>query len=593
MIKKNIFYVTFKKLDGVLLLEHKKKAGMIFLMVIVAGILEVFGLAVILPVISVAIDSSVIHSNVYLERFFSLLNFNNDTIFLFFLLGLLISIFILKNFFSTFIGYRQARYSYKISTDIARLQFVRYYNKDLQFFIDNNSNILYQNIRSASSWLSSFVLLPLISFFSESIVAITVITGMALYDTQIFIMVTVTLIPVFLLMYRLIKNKIQKLEINRASLEVDANKNLYQTLNGYIDVKLFNKDNYFIKLYLGFQEKLNDTQAKVTLLQSLPTKIIEITAILGVIVIIIYSKIFASESTSLIPLLSLYIIAAYRLMPSMNRMLVALMSIKSYQFTFDILKNVKEESSRENKQSREKILFQKEIRLDSIRYTYPQATHSTLQDISITIKKGERIGFIGQSGAGKTTLINILLRFIKENKGSIVIDNELQLVDENINVWRELIGYVKQNVFIIDGDFYENIAFGLERSLVNEEKMQQVIRSSKLDEVIKKLPNGLNTNIGENGTKLSGGQRQRIAIARALYKDAQILIFDEATSALDSETEKEITEAIDSLSAENKTMFIIAHRISTLKNCDKIVEMAHGKIMRVCSYQELINLNPK
>lgn len=593
MIKKNIFYVTFKKLDGVLLLEHKKKAGMIFLMVIVAGILEVFGLAVILPVISVAIDSSVIHSNVYLERFFSLLNFNNDTIFLFFLLGLLISIFILKNFFSTFIGYRQARYSYKISTDIARLQFVRYYNKDLQFFIDNNSNILYQNIRSASSWLSSFVLLPLISFFSESIVAITVITGMALYDTQIFIMVTVTLIPVFLLMYRLIKNKIQKLEINRASLEVDANKNLYQTLNGYIDVKLFNKDNYFIKLYLGFQEKLNDTQAKVTLLQSLPTKIIEITAILGVIVIIIYSKIFASESTSLIPLLSLYIIAAYRLMPSMNRMLVALMSIKSYQFTFDILKNVKEESSRENKQSREKILFQKEIRLDSIRYTYPQATHSTLQDISITIKKGERIGFIGQSGAGKTTLINILLRFIKENKGSIVIDNELQLVDENINVWREIIGYVKQNVFIIDGDFYENIAFGLERSLVNEEKMQQVIRSSKLDEVIKKLPNGLNTNIGENGTKLSGGQRQRIAIARALYKDAQILIFDEATSALDSETEKEITEAIDSLSAENKTMFIIAHRISTLKNCDKIVEMAHGKIMRVCSYQELINLNPK
>jgi len=593
VIKKNIFYVTFKKLDGVLLLEHKKKAGMIFLMVIVAGILEVFGLAVILPVISVAIDSSVIHSNVYLERFFSLLNFNNDTIFLFFLLVLLISIFILKNFFSTFIGFRQARYSYKISTDIARLQFVRYYNKDLQFFIDNNSNILYQNIRSASSWLSSFVLLPLISFFSESIVAITVITGMALYDTQIFIMVTVTLIPVFLLMYRLIKNKIQKLEINRASFEVEANKNLYQTLNGYIDVKLFNKDNYFIKLYLGFQEKLNDTQAKVTLLQSLPTKIIEITAILGVIVIIIYSKIFASESTSLIPLLSLYIIAAYRLMPSMNRMLVALMSIKSYQFTFDILKNIKEESSRENKQRREKILFQKEIRLDSIRYTYPQATHSTLQDISITIKKGERIGFIGQSGAGKTTLINILLRFIKENKGSIVIDNELQLVDENINVWRELIGYVKQNVFIIDGDFYENIAFGLERSLVNEEKMQQVIRSSKLDEVIKKLPNGLNTNIGENGTKLSGGQRQRIAIARALYKDAQILIFDEATSALDSETEKEITEAIDSLSAENKTMFIIAHRISTLKNCDKIVEMAHGKIMRVCSYQELINLNPK
>ena len=165
----------------------------------------------------------------------------------------------------------------------------------------------------------------------------------------------------------------------------------------------------------------------------------------------------------------------------------------------------------------------------------------------------------------------------------------MQLVDENISVWRDLIGYVKQNVFIIDGDFYENIAFGVEKNLVNLEKMKQVIKSSKLDEVIKKLPNGLNTNIGENGTKLSGGQRQRIAIARALYKDAQILIFDEATSALDNETEREITEAIDSLSYENKTMFIIAHRLSTLKNCDRIIELQNGVIKRVVTYEEIIN----
>lgn len=589
LLRKNIFYKTIEKLNQVLLLQHKQKAVLIFLMIIFSGILEVFGLAVILPVISVALDTSVIHTNHYLQGIFNILNFKSDHVFLFFLLIVLVSVFILKNALSVFIAYRQANYSYKISTDIARLQFVRYYLKDLQFFNDNNSNILYQNIRSVSAWLSSFVLLPLITFFSEFVVVVVVITGMAIYDAKIFLMVTITLVPVFLLIYRLIKNKIQNLEVGKAALEVEANKSLYQTLDGYVDVKLFNKDNYFINMFLGFQEKLNTAQSKVLVLQSLPTKIIEITAILGVVVIISYSMIVEHNSKGLIPLLSLYIIAAYRLMPSMNRMLVALMSIKSYQYLFDILKEMKTESSKENHQIKEQIVFEKNISIQNIRYTYPGANHTTIDDITLKIEKGEHIGFIGQSGAGKTTLINILLRFLKENSGSIIIDDKITLVDENVNVWRNLIGYVKQNVFIIDGDLYENIAFGVDRDLIDESKMQKVIKSSKLDDLVKKLPNGLRTNIGENGTKLSGGQRQRIAIARALYKDAQILIFDEATSALDSETEKDITEAIDSLSSENITMIIIAHRISTLKNCDKIIELKNGYVLKDWNYNELIN----
>ena len=401
-------------------------------------------------------------------------------------------------------------------------------------------------------------------------------------------MINITLVPIFLLVYRLIKNKIQKIEVSKASYDVEVNKNLFQTLNGYVDVKLFNKDNYFISKYLGFQEKLNNVQSKGIALQSIPAKIIEITAVTGVIVIIIYSAFFSDQGKKLIPLLSLYIVAAYRLMPSMNRMLISLMSIKSYQYLFEILKNVKEEGRFDQKQNLQEIVFQTSIQFKNITYKYPSSNQHTLQNISLTINIGDRIGFIGQSGAGKTTLINVLLRFLKEDSGSILIDNKIVLNDENINAWRNLIGYVKQNVFIVDGDFYENIAFGIERSDVNDEKLNRAIKSSKLDDVIAKLPNGLNTNIGENGTKLSGGQRQRIAIARALYKDAQILIFDEATSALDNETEKVITDSIDALSSENKTMFIIAHRISTLKNCDKIVEMTNGKIMRVCTFSELV-----
>ena len=586
--KKNIFYITFQNLNKVLFSKYKKKSILVFLMALLSSIFEVLGLAVILPVITVVLDSSIIHSNNYLQNIYTLFGFTSDIGFSIFLLVSLFLVFVFKNAFSLLVTYWQSKFSLKISTDIARTQFKRYYLKNLQFFNDNNSNLLYQNIRSASTWLSLFILIPLIGFLSEFVVVIIILIGMIMYDSKIFFLVALSLAPVFLLVYRLIKNKLSDLEKSKALQEVDASKNLLQGINGYVDVKLFNKDDYFINKYVDVQEQMNNSQSKIFALQGLPTKTIEVTAVTGVICIILYSM-FQPSGKNLIPLLSLYVVAAYRLMPSMNRMFLALMSIRSYQFLFDILKDMKEESRLEKLQKTDEIIFNSQIQLKDISFNYPEGNNFSLKNINITIRKGERIGFIGQSGSGKTTLINIFLRFLTEEKGAIVIDDKIHLNDTHTNAWRNLIGYVKQNVFIVDGDFYDNIAFGIERNAVNVAKLEKAVKSARLDVVVSKLPEGLSTNIGENGTKLSGGQRQRIAIARALYKDAQILIFDEATSALDNETEKEITEAIDSLSAENKTMLIIAHRISTLKNCDRVFELAEGVVARECSYNELIN----
>ncbi len=586
-LRNNILFQTVRHLKTVLSARHKKKALAIFFLTISSSILDVLGLAVILPIITVSLNSSIIHSNRYLRFLFHAFGFVSDKSFSAFLLITLLIVFILKNGFSVLITYWQSKFSYSISTDVAGLQFKRYYLKDLQFFNENNSNLLVRNIHTASIWLSVFMLLPLIGFFSELIVLLLIVSGILIYDAKIFLLIAVSLAPLFFLIFRFIKNKMKHLEMSKADLEVESNKSLYQALFGYIDVKLFNKDQHFIDKYLFYQGRKNTADVKLLTLQALPVKVIEISAVLGVLAIIGYSMLMGKAGISLVPLLSLYVVASYRLMPSMNRMLIALTSIKSYQFIFDILAKVNEESDLKNLQKTEKIVFEKNILLKNISYKYPQTANQTLKDITINIKKGERIGFIGQSGAGKTTLINILLRFLKEDKGSITIDNKLQLVDCETNAWRDLIGYVKQNVFIVDGDFYDNIPFGIRREEVNLEKLNQAIVSAKLDDMVNKLPLGLNTNIGENGTKLSGGQRQRIAIARALYKDAQILIFDEATSALDNETEKEITEAIDSLSSQNKTMILIAHRTSTLKHCDRIVELKDGEIIRECSYEEL------
>lgn len=586
--EKNILYRTISELNRILRPEQRKKSVLVFCLIVFSGLLEVFGLAVVLPVVSVALNPDVLHTNAILHRIYVSLHFNSETSFLYFMLASLLIMFVIKNSVSVLITYIQSKFSFRVATDVARSQFNRYFARDLQFFNNTNSNILYQNIRSSSTWLSVYVVLPLIGFFSELLIVLVVVAGMAVYDYKIFLLVSCTLAPVFLVLYRTIKNRIQILERKKAEDDVEANKHLFQTLDGYVDVKLFNKETFFIQKFVRYQDQINAAQSKVLAMQSMPNKVIEITAVAGVILIILYSIVSGADTSTLLPLLSLYILAAYRLMPSLNRMLIALMSIKSYSYLFDIFRNLRQEATLQAVSEGGELHFNSEIELREISYKYPEASRQTLQNVSLKIKKGERIGIIGQSGSGKTTLINVLLRFIAEDSGQIIIDRTTALSAGSELKWRDLIGYVKQNVFILDGDFYENIAFGVEREDVDIEKLTRAVRLAQLEDLIQSLPKGLNTNIGENGAKLSGGQRQRIAIARALYKDAQILIFDEATSALDHETEKEITQAIDALSNENKTMIIVAHRITTLKNCDRILEFSKGRVVRVCSYADLV-----
>jgi len=201
------------------------------------------------------------------------------------------------------------------------------------------------------------------------------------------------------------------------------------------------------------------------------------------------------------------------------------------------------------------------------------------------VKKGEKIGFVGSSGSGKTTLMNLILRFYPENSGSVLVDG-VKLTERHTDAWRRIIGYVKQDIFLIDGSIKDNITLSEENSDIP--RLMSAIHQASLDDLVASLPEGIDSPVGEKGGKLSGGQRQRLGIARSLYRNAEVLIFDEATSALDTATENEVTEAIDALSGSNKTIFIIAHRITTLKNCDRIYELSNGRIAGVYSYQEML-----
>ena len=235
--------------------------------------------------------------------------------------------------------------------------------------------------------------------------------------------------------------------------------------------------------------------------------------------------------------------------------------------------------------NQEEIKFNESINLENIFFKFPNQTNNIINDVSLSIKKGEKIGIIGSSGSGKTTLINILLKFHNDYKGAIKIDNTV-LNDEHLKSWRKLIGYVKQDIFLMDASILDNITFN--DSNPDQARLKSAVEQSSLTNFINSLPEGLNTKIGERGSSLSGGQKQRLSIARSLYRNAEILIFDEATSALDNQTEQEVSDAIDQLSNTQKTIMIIAHRLTTLKNCDRIYELKEGKIVAVHQYADLI-----
>jgi ABC-type multidrug transport system fused ATPase/permease subunit len=321
-------------------------------------------------------------------------------------------------------------------------------------------------------------------------------------------------------------------------------------------------------------------------MNNIPFRTNEVIALIGMIIILVYGLFFTENRNEIITLIGLFAAASYRLMPSLNRIVNSLNFINVNQVSIDNLNRYIEYFHLANSQKLKRlpVTFERSIEFRNITFSFPDAAKPVLENISLEVKKGEKVGFIGKSGSGKTTLMNILLRFYVPQSGKILVDGT-EITDENIGSWRSKIGYVKQDIFLMDASIRDNITFGDEHP--DEQRLQAAIQQASLSEWINSLPDGVNTMTGEDGSRLSGGQKQRIGIARALYRNAEVLIFDEATSALDITTEQEVTFAIDRLSNTNKTIFIIAHRITTLKNCDRIYELSNGSVLGTFTYKEL------
>lgn len=587
MKSKESIYTSFKRAYHVFPKEYKIKYWISLVFLFFNSIIELIGLAAMLPIFSIMLKDNFVQESAFLLRIYNNLSFTSEKTFALFLCFCLFSIIILKNVLSVFILRYQSRFSFSLYSYFSTQLQKHFYHLGYLNFKKNNSNFIVSYINNHPSFFAQYFMLPILTLINEFTVVLLLVLGVVLYSPQIVLLLVCTVFPLSILTYLYVRRKIDGVGQKKAEYGALLNKSIHQSIEGYVDVKTLVKEGHFFSLYKKLVTDNSKLNINSNVLMSIPSKVIETGMVLGIISLLLFG-LFAMESKGeLTTLLGLFAIAAYRILPSVNRIMASILSIKEHQYTVNVITEVKPGFNYDSydKESINCLPFQDKIAIQNISYGYTDH-ENIIHSISFDIKKGETIGVIGRSGSGKTTLINILLRFLEEQSGTIQVDN-VTLDEKNIREWRKLIGYVQQNVYIIDGTLAENIAFGVEQKDIDETKLKNAIEAASLSELVSKLPNGVNTQIGERGAQISGGQRQRVGIARALYSNAKILFFDEATSALDTETETEITESIKKLSEQHLTMLIIAHRYSTLRYCDKIIELDKGNIKSVHAYSEL------
>lgn len=575
IIKNNIIISTLLKIRDVLPKQYKKKSIKMILLLFLNSLFEMLGLAAFLPLFSVILQPGVIQNHHVIGPVYNSIGFTSDRQFIIVLAGLIVVMMVIKNIASLLIIQSQAKFSLSLYQYFSNRLHQLYYSKGFPFFKKTNSNVILRNISTIPSQFANQEVLPLFNFLNEVLVLLLILTGLMLYDAKAILLLTFTILPIFLLFYNWIKDRAMRLEREANTIAPKLTQSIFQSVHGFADVEITNMQNRFRKRISDYIHRLVKLNIRRTVYNASPTKVIETGMVITIFAITVYGLYFLPDRAGLAALLGLFALAAYRILPSVNRIMLALISIKGYQYTFDIISEVK--GFQPDTIQHQPIAYNKKVDIKDLSFQFPDSDKNVLSNINLTINKGESIGIMGTSGSGKTTLMNLLLGFWEPTQGTIFIDDE-PLTKNTLQSWRKRIGYVQQEVYIIDASVAENVAFGLRKKEVDLAKLERVLKQASLWEHILTLPDSIHTNIGERGTKLSGGQRQRIGIARALYAGADVLFFDEATSALDSKTELEITESIRTLADGQLTLIIIAHRETTLKYCDRIVKISKGRI---------------
>ena len=586
-ILNNPYFNALRNISEILDEDQKKRSLLMWGLLMINAVFDVVGLAAIFPLIEAALKPEMIQEKAYLNALYNYVGVEDSVTFLLIMAAILFLIFVIKNALSIFIFYVQARFSFNISKRLSQKMFQYYYSQGYLFISNQDAGKKNYDHLLIPYYFAANYLVETLIMSTEIVVLLFIFTGLLIFNPMAILFLIVFIIPIFALVYLVTKNKTKRIGDERNRLYPKATATILDSMHAYNDVILTNKEQYFFDNFTQIIEKINKLDAlQQGVFSKIHQRLNDIVLGLGLLVLFGFAYVFRENAEQILALLSVFAIASYRMLPAINRIMSSALAIKNVSYLISELKPLANYSLQDYKNI-PSLSLKNEIKFENIGFKYPDHPSEVLQNVSFHIKKGETIGFIGSSGSGKTTLLHIFLRFLPETKGAIFIDGK-RLDSDNKASFQKAIGYVQQNVYIKNGTLRENIAFGLEVSEIDEINLNKAVQDAMLADLVEQHPEGMNMMLGENGVKLSGGQKQRVGIARALYKDAHILLFDEATSALDPETEKAIVATINHLAKMDRTIVIVAHRITTLEMCDRIYSLEEGMIHGVYRYEDLL-----
>lgn len=560
-----------RKIKNIIPQEFHTRAFIVAITVLLRAILNFFGIAMLVPLLMLILDFEALQSNHIVRYVYDFLGCKSHSQFVIATALAIVGFIALKNMMNLWLYKYERNFTYDLYGNLSRRLFVDYYRRGLLFVSERNSTELSRNVNIVCLNFVIGVLKPAAAIVGEIIPFALIIVAIIFYDPTASLLLALTFVPAVWIYYSFVKERLLKYGAEENQAQREKFRSVAESFRGYTDVEISNAFPQIISSFNRATDRLVAMRKRDATLSTIPQGITETSLAAGMAALIIIGAFMPERKIGLV--FGLFAVAAVRLLPSVRNILTSLTAIRYNLHTIDTLSDISNDKM-EIDNSSERIHLHQQMEVRNISFRYTENAQSVIEDFSLTIRQGERIGLRGASGAGKSTLMNLLLGLYAPDKGEILIDG-IKLDQTTRRKWQNSVGYVPQSVFLLDSTLLENIALGVPSEEIDRERVMEVLKMASLTEFVERLPDGLDSSIGEAGCRVSGGERQRIGIARALYKRPDILFFDEATSSLDRTTEQSINFSIEELSRNNRniTIVAIAHRETSLEYCDRIINI--------------------
>ncbi len=565
--------------------QQKIKIFLLMIMILLGAVLETVGVSAILPLVSAVTDPTIIETNKYFKMASEILEIQDHKTFILILTLGLVGVYFFKNAYLIILNIIQSRFTNNNQRKISVNLMKSYMDQNYLYHSYHNVADLERNVnRDINSLI--YVLTNLLMLFTEVMVCAMLAVFLLVTDFSTTIVLVLIMVGFMFFFVKIVRKRLKFFGNNSRMAEAEKSKFFLEAFGGIKEVKATSSEKYFVNKFDDSFGKFTYAKQMEQIFTYIPRPLMETICISGILLFMAFRIAMGTDVNSFIPIMSVFAVAAIRMLPSFNRISGYIGSIMFHKTSVDglyeDLMKMRKIDNIENVDRKENIASE-DIEIKDLHFSYPSKREKKILDgVTFTIPCNKSVAFVGPSGAGKTTLADLILGVITPDSGEITVGGVN--VIENLSSWHKMVGYIPQNTFLTDDTIRANVAFGLEEDKIDDKKVWAALEAAQLTEFIKDQKDGIYSNIGDRGVKISGGQRQRIGIARALYNNPAIIVLDEATSALDNETEKAVMDAIYQLSGK-KTLIIIAHRLTTIKNCDYIYEIRDGKARQV-TYEE-------